>query len=82
MIALAAARFKAINKLVYGFVEVVVALFAAWEILGSLKAERFQNIATLVGAVYFISRGLSNMYEDIESRRKQHNETLLARQRQ
>jgi hypothetical protein len=73
-------RFKQINKLWYGYVEIVFGVFSSVMIVSRVDfaAVEFRNLSlaqfgTLVGAAYVVARGLNNVAESKESHSRQTN---------
>ena len=60
-----AAVFKSLNKWAYGATEIGIACQAAWFVADSLKDgdQLISKWAAIVGAIYFVARGVGNVIE-------------------
>ena len=68
-----AAVFKALNKWAYGATEIGIACQAAWFVADSLKDgdQLISKWAAIVGAIYFVARGVGNIIEGWGAPRRQ-----------
>jgi hypothetical protein len=61
--------FKVLNRQWYGYVEILVAVAAAWRVTGtSLTDDATTNLILLLGAVYVIVQGVTNAIEGQDER--------------
>jgi hypothetical protein len=76
LLGVAAFSFKLVNQVIYGVVEVLFAGVAADVTSRQMNAgaDWAAQIATLIGAVYIVSRGLSNIKEGFASKQKNLSE--------
>jgi len=62
--------FKRKAKLVYGIVEVAFALVAGWQGVTKTSESGISEAVALIASVYFVVRGMDNIYVGLDERRE------------
>lgn len=65
-LAVAATVLKRKKQMLYGYLEIIVGLYAGWRVLDRLTQDTVQNVFLLAGGVYVIGRGIQNFREGYE----------------